>query len=160
MQSPFPIYIAANTPVGRQRVGRLGDGLIVAGLSPEQARRAWTEVKETAVACGGDASLLSLHVQAWLTFGTSQRDAEKRALSSQHLRRTTVESRRTDEDVLANYRASNLLGTPVEIVEQIKSFQAIGASHLGIVFVVDTMDELMADMEVFAAEVMQAFKTQ
>lgn len=61
---------------------------------------------------------------------------------------------------MANYRASNLLGTPVEIVEQIKSFQAIGASHLGIVFVVDTMDELMADMEVFAAEVMQAFKTQ
>ena len=39
--------------------------------------------------------------------------------------------RKFPTDVLARYRAGDLLGTPSEIVEQIKGFQATGTSHLG-----------------------------
>lgn len=156
-QHPFPIYVTAHASAGLERVGRLGDGLIVAARSPEQTRREWTEVRRTAEANGRDASLLSLHVQTWLAFGDSARDAEQRVLSSQHFRRMAAGDRRTDEDLLAEYRAGNLLGTPADVVDQIKAFQGTGVSHLGIVFLVDTMDELLADMEVFAGKVMPEF---
>ncbi len=156
-QAPFPVYLAAHKPVGLQRVGRLADGLILAGLSPERAGRAWDAVKAAAAAHGRDPNGFSLHVQTWLTFGDGQRDAEIRALRSQHLRRMAAETRRSEADILAGYRAGNLLGTPAEIVDQIRAFEAIGATHLGIVFVVDTMEELLHDVDVFARSVMPAF---
>src|SRR5437588_9797504 len=62
-QRPFPIYVSAHASAGLDRVGRLGDGLIVAARSPEQIRRAWAEVRRAAEANGRDATLLSLHVQ-------------------------------------------------------------------------------------------------
>ncbi|SRR5579875_19679 len=156
-QSPLPIYLAAHKPVGLQRAGRLADGLILAGLPPERAGRAWREAKAAAAAHGRDPEQIRLHVQTWLTFGDSRRDAEIRALRSQHLRRTAAETRKPDDEILARYRAGNLLGTPAQIVDQIRAFEAAGATHLGIVFVVDTMDELLHDMDVFARSVMPAF---
>lgn len=153
-QNPFPIYVTAHASAGLERVGRLGDGLIVAARSPEQTRREWAEVRRTAETRGRDTSRLTLHVQTWAALGDSVRDAEQRVLSSQHFHRIAAGNRgRTDDDLLAEYRAGNLLGTPAAVAEQVRAFQATGAAHLGVVFLVDTVDELLANMEVFARKV-------
>jgi probable F420-dependent oxidoreductase len=154
VQRPFPIYVTAHASSGLERVGRLGDGLIVAARTPEQVRREWAEVQRAAEACGRDPRELTLHVQTWLALGGSTREAEERALRSQHFRRmAAVGARQTDAQRLADYRAGNLLGTPADVVEQARAFAAAGASHLGIIFLVYTMDELLADMELFARKV-------
>lgn len=155
-QRPFPIYVTAHASSGLERAGRLGDGLIVAARSPQQTRREWAEVRQAAEAHGRDPRALSLHVQTWLAFGDTTRKAEERVLRSQHFRRMAADGRRTDDELLAEYRAGNLLGTPAAVAEQVRAFQAAGASHLGIILLADTMDELLADMEVFARKVVPA----
>ena len=158
-QNPFPIYMTAHAPAALERVGRLGDGLIAASRTPEHTRREWETVRKAAEANGRDPNLLSLHIQTWLAFGHSQADAEQRVMGSQHFRRMAADGRgRTNEEVLAEFRIGNLFGTPATIVDQIKAFQSTGASHLGVVFVVNTMDELLADMELFATTVMPEFE--
>jgi probable F420-dependent oxidoreductase len=157
-QDPFPIYVSAHSQAGLERVGRLGDGLIIGARSPEQTRREWAAVREGAAAHGRDASRLSLHVQTWLALGESDREAEQRVLGSQHFRRIAATTQRPDDAILAEYRAGNLLGTPAAVAGQIQAFQGAGASHLGIVFLVDTMDQLFADMEAFASKVMPALQ--
>jgi alkanesulfonate monooxygenase SsuD/methylene tetrahydromethanopterin reductase-like flavin-dependent oxidoreductase (luciferase family) len=156
-QRPFPIYVTAHASSGLERVGRLGDGLIVAARSPDQTRREWAEARRAAEVHGRDPEALSLHVQTWLAFGDSTREAEERVLRSQHFRRMAAgDRRRTDEERLSEYRAGNLLGTPAAVAEQVKAFRAAGASHLGIILLADSMDELLADMEVFARKVVPA----
>lgn len=153
-QHPFPIYVTAHAQSGLERVGRLGDGLIVAARSPQQTRREWAKVREAAEAHGRNSGALTLHVQTWLAFGATMRDAERRVLRSQHVRRMAAEGRgRTEQELLADYRAGNLLGTPADVAEQVEAFQAAGASHLGIIFLVESMDGLLADMELFSREV-------
>jgi len=153
-QRPFPIYVTAHASSGLERVGRLGDGLIVAARSPDQTRREWAAVRRAAEAHGRDPGALSLHVQTWLAFGETAREAEERVLRSQHFRRMAAGDRqRTDEERLAEYHAGNLLGTPAAVAAQVKAFRAVGASHLGIILLADSMDELLADMEVFARKV-------
>jgi alkanesulfonate monooxygenase SsuD/methylene tetrahydromethanopterin reductase-like flavin-dependent oxidoreductase (luciferase family) len=158
VQDPFPIYVSAHSQTGLERVGRLGDGLIIAARSPEQTRREWAAVREAAAAHSRDSSRLSLHVQTWLALAESDRKAEQRVLGSQHFRRIAAATRRPDDAILADYRAGNLVGTPADVAGQIRAFQSAGASHLGIVFLVDTMDQLFADMEVFASKVMPALR--
>lgn len=156
-QRPFPIYVTAHASSGLERVGRLGDGLIVAARTPDQTRREWAEVRRAAEAHGRDAGALSLHVQTWLAFGDTTREAEERVLRSQHFRRMAAGNRgRSDAERLADFRAGNLLGTPAEVAGQVAAFRAAGASHLGIILLVDTMEELLAHMEVFAEKVVPA----
>jgi probable F420-dependent oxidoreductase len=154
-QCPFPIYVTAHASSGLERVGRLGDGLILAARSPDQTRREWAEVRQAAEANGRDPQALTLHVQTWLAFGDTTRDAEQRVVRSQHFRQMAAlrPGGRTETDLLDEYRAGNLLGTPADVAAQVQAFQAAGASHLGIIFLVDSMDELLADMELFAREV-------
>ena len=153
-QRPFPIYVTAHASSGLERAGRLGDGLIVAARSPEQTRREWAEVRRAAEAHGRDPRTLSLHVQTWLALGETMEDAEERVVRSQHFRRMSAAAPgRTEADLLAEYRAGNLLGPPAAVAEQVQAFQAAGASHLGVIFLVDTMDELLTDMEAFARRV-------
>lgn len=157
-QDPFPVYVSAHSEAGLERVGRLGDGLIIAARSPEQTRREWAAVRDGAASHGRDASRLSLHVQTWLALGESEREAEQRVLASQHFRRIAAATRRPDDAILAEYRAGNLLGTAPAVAGQIRAFHDAGASHLGIIFLVETMDQLFADMEVFATKVMPALR--
>jgi len=153
-QRPFPIYVTAHASSGLERVGRLGDGLIVAARTPDQTRREWAEVQRAAEAAGRDPRGLSLHVQTWLALGASAREAEDRAQRSQHFRRmAAVDPWRTDAERLAEFRGGNLLGTPAAVVEQARAFRAAGASHLGLIFLVDSTEELLADMELFARQV-------
>lgn len=154
VQDPFPIFLSAHSASALERVGRLGDGLIIAARTPDQTRHEWAEVRKAAQAAGRDPERLSLHVQTWLVFGDTEREAEKRLLDSQHFRRMAAQTKRPDDELLATYRAGNLLGTPETVAQQVRAFQRTGASHLGIIFVVDTMNELLAEIEMFAKKVM------
>lgn len=58
--------------------------------------------------------------------------------------------------MLARYRAANLVGAPEDVVAQLRPFAEAGVDHLGVVFLGQTLEELLADMALFARAVMPA----
>jgi probable F420-dependent oxidoreductase len=157
-QSPFPILVSAHESVGLRRTGRLGDGLIVAALAEDRIAPVRQEIETAARESGRDPARIGLHFQIWLSFGTSQAEAEAKLGRSQHFRRlVALHPERSEAAVLAQYRAGNLLGSPEEVIVQLGRFERAGVSHMGIVFLGTSMEELVVDMELFAARVMPAF---
>lgn len=158
MQDPFPIHISAHSATALRRAGRMADGLIVAGFRPAQIAEAKREVAAGATESGRDAASLDLHVQLWLSFGRDQVEAEAKLRGSQHFRRLVANHpERSEAAVLADFRAGNLFGTPDHVTDQLRVFERAGATHVGIVFLGQTTDELLSDMSLFAERVMPAF---
>jgi probable F420-dependent oxidoreductase len=157
-QKPFPIYVSAHGDVSLKRAGRLGDGLIVAALSTEEIVHARQVMGEGAREAGRNPDDISFHFQIWCSFGEDTAAAEEKLKRSQHFRRARARDRHlTDEQQLQKYRDGNLFGNPDDVISQLRVFEQAGVSHIGVVFLGDTMDELLADMQLFAERVMPAF---
>ncbi|MDQ3811575.1 MAG: hypothetical protein M3336_14935, partial [Chloroflexota bacterium] len=77
---------------------------------------------------------------------------------SQHFKRLVArDPTRPESAVVEEFRAGNLLGSPDRLVEGLRAFQAAGAQHVGLIFLGQTVDELLEDMAVFSKNVMPAF---
>ena len=63
----------------------------------------------------------------------------------------------SEQAVLARFRAGGFFGTPDDVIEQVRAYERAGVAHLGIIPVGDSMDDLQADMELFAERVLPAF---
>lgn len=158
-QRPMPILINAHGQAPLQRVGALGDGWVVAGLSPQRIAQARAVVDAAARHAGRDPRSIDLHLQVWLSLDPDTRAAEEKLLRSQHFRRImTLEPTLSVAQHLERYRESNLLGDPAAVVRQIEHLvETTGTTHIGVVFLGNTVGELVVDMELFAKEVMPAF---
>jgi alkanesulfonate monooxygenase SsuD/methylene tetrahydromethanopterin reductase-like flavin-dependent oxidoreductase (luciferase family) len=108
---------------------------------------------------GRDPRSIGTHFQIWLTFGKDREMAIAKLKRSQHWRRTMAMARdSSEEEQLGRYAAGNLLGSPVEVIDQIRTLeQQAGVEHMGIVMLGESLAELMEDMQLFAHEVMPAF---
>jgi probable F420-dependent oxidoreductase len=158
VQRPFPLYVSAHAPASLRRTGRLADGLIVAALAPDRIAEARRDLALGAEEAKRDPARLRLNFQIWLSFGKDRGEAEAKLRRSQHFRRlVAVDPARSEEAVLARYKAGNLFGAPDDVIEQLRVFERAGVEHMGIVFLGETMDELLADMELFAERVAPAF---
>jgi alkanesulfonate monooxygenase SsuD/methylene tetrahydromethanopterin reductase-like flavin-dependent oxidoreductase (luciferase family) len=61
---------------------------------------------------------------------------------------------------MRQFTAGNLLGTPDEVIQQIRSFQQrTTVDHMGVVMLGENTRELLEDMQLFARDVMPAFAT-
>ena len=159
IQRPFPILLAASGPAGLRRVARLADGWIAAAGTGGALAAARAQLDAALVEQGRDPSTVEMHYQTWLSFGRDQAEAEARLRRSQHFRRILVHQPDLSEaSGLEHYRRGNLLGTPDEVIEQIRAFERAGVGHLGVIMIGESMDELVADMELFAERVLPAFR--
>jgi probable F420-dependent oxidoreductase len=158
-QRPFPILLNAHADVGLERVGVSGDGWIVAGLPVDRTAEARAVVDAAARKVGRDPKSIPLHLQIWLSFGTNRESAIEKLKRSQHWRRiTAIRSELSEGEHLRQFAAGNLLGTPDEVVEQIRRLQALTrVEHVGVVMLGENTRELLEDMQLFAREVMPAF---
>lgn len=159
MQQPLPILLNAHGDAPLERVGRIGDGWVVAGLAPERVAQARTIVDEAARRAGRDPQSIDLHLQVWLSLGTDGTAAETRLRNSQHFRRVmALDASLSAEQHVQRYRESNLIGDPAMVVKQIRALvETTGVAHLGVVFLGNTTGELLADMELFGRDVLPAF---
>src|SRR5262249_2562615 len=103
---------------------------------------------------------IETHMQTWLAFGRDRAEAEARLKRSQHFRRTFSHQPQLGEAAaVEQYARGNLLGPPDAVIEQLRAFERAGVSHLGVVMIGDSMDDLLADMELFAERVLPAFRS-
>ncbi len=159
MQQPLPILLNAHGDAPLERVGTIGDGWVVAGLAPQRVVQARTIVDAAARRAGRDPKSIDLHLQVWLSLGTDSAAAEARLRESQHFRRVmALDPNLSADQHIQRYRESNLIGDPATVVAQIRALvETTRAAHLGIVFLGNATDELLADIELFGREVMPAF---
>lgn len=158
LQRPFPILLSANGPAGLRRTARFATHWVAAGSSPAAMLAARARLDAALVDQGRDPATVETHMQTWLCFGRDRAEAEARLRRSQHFRRTLHHQPGADEAVaVEQFRQGNLLGPPEEVTEQLRAFEAAGVSHLGVVIVGESMDELLADMALFAERVLPAF---
>jgi alkanesulfonate monooxygenase SsuD/methylene tetrahydromethanopterin reductase-like flavin-dependent oxidoreductase (luciferase family) len=158
-QQPFPILLNAHADAALERVGSIGDGWIVAGLPVDRTAQARTVVDAAARRAGRDPAAIPLHFQIWLSFGRDRDAAIDKLERSQHWRRTlALRGDLSEDEQRQRFAAGNLLGTPDEVIQQIRSFeQRTRVDHMGVVMLGETTRELIEDMELFAREVMPAF---
>jgi probable F420-dependent oxidoreductase len=158
-QQPFPILLNAHADVALERVGATADGWIVAGLRADRTAEARGVVDAAARKAGRDPTTIPLHFQVWLSFGRDREAAVEKLKRSQHWRRTVaVRGDLSEDEHLQRFGASNLLGTPDDVIEQIRALeQRTHVHHLGVVMLGEDTRELLEDMHLFAREVMPVF---
>ena len=66
---------------------------------------------------------------------------------------------RSETAAMSRYVAGNLIGSPEEIAEQLRPYEAAGVRHLGLVFLGNDLSELLEDVEQFATEVVPHFRS-
>jgi alkanesulfonate monooxygenase SsuD/methylene tetrahydromethanopterin reductase-like flavin-dependent oxidoreductase (luciferase family) len=108
---------------------------------------------------GRDPASILLHYQVWLSLGTDRQSAIQKLQRSQHLRRTlAVRPDLSEHEHVERFVAGNLLGSPTEVIQQIRFLQQrTRADHMGVVMLGENTRELVDDMQLFAREVMPAF---
>ncbi|HEY1298676.1 MAG TPA: LLM class flavin-dependent oxidoreductase [Chloroflexota bacterium] len=160
-QQPFPMLLNAHADVALERVGALADGWLVAGLPLEGTAEARGVVDAAARRAGRDPQSIGLHFQTWLSFGKDRDAALAKLKRSQHWRRTLALRPHLGESAhLQQFAMGNLLGTPNEVIQQIRSLEdRTRLEHLGVVMLGDNTRELIEDMHLFAREVMPAFSS-
>jgi alkanesulfonate monooxygenase SsuD/methylene tetrahydromethanopterin reductase-like flavin-dependent oxidoreductase (luciferase family) len=158
LQRPFPLLASGWGDVALRRIAELADGWIAAAEGPDVIAECRTILDRSLLAAGRDPARFETHNQIWLCTGTNRADAEERLRRSQHFRRMLAHASDHSESVaLEHYVKGNLLGTPLDVIDQIRGYEQAGVTHLGIIPIGDTMDDLRSDLELLAAEVLPAF---
>ncbi len=87
--------------------------------------------------------------------GKSHEDAVERFRQSQMYNHLVSLSKSTLKDQVGmKHEETNLIGTPDEIIEKARKFEAAGVKHLcGLYFCADDVQELLDQMSIFAQEV-------
>jgi probable F420-dependent oxidoreductase len=159
VQQPLPIFSCGNAAATMQRAVTYCDGWMPGGL-PRLALAAGIERVRALAASQGRAGRFPVLPQLAACLGTSQAAAEEtfaRSQAHEHLvslRRSTM--RNID---MTSFISENLIGTPEEVIRRLRLLREAGADGIsGIFFAVNTVPEYLAQMRLFATEVMPALK--
>ncbi len=155
-QHPLPIYFGGNNPNAASRTARFGQGWMPAPMPAELLTRMVHEMREEADKLGRNGNDLAVGPQFVCYVGKTHEAAVERFCRSQlyehllSLRASTLKDQ-VDMDLIK----ANLVGSPNEVIEKIKQYQAAGVTHIcGTYYCADTVDELKDQMAFFAEEVM------
>ncbi len=137
VQKPHPpIWIGGHTKAAIRRAARLGDGWHPiglrppAGLHPEEFAKAAADLRLQAEAAGRDPKAITLSFRAPLKF----------------------------TDGASSGTRAPLIGSRDQIIEDIRTYQRLGVSHLIFDFAGPSVDALLEQLHRFAEEVRPAIK--
>lgn len=158
-QQPFPIFSGGNAEGSIRRAAELCQGWIPAGIGPEQIAAGRERLFRYAEQAGRDPHAISIAPQLVVSIGrTSEqaRDAFARSQLYEHLvslQQSTLKG--VDTSV---YEAINLIGAPDALRRRVERYAEAGVDHLaGLLFIGDTVDEMLDQLRLFAQTVVAAF---
>ncbi len=158
-QQPLPIFSAGNAEGSIRRAAELCEGWLPAGIGPDEIAVGRAKLVEYATRAGRDPNSISIAPQLVVSIGRTQEQARETFLRSQLYEHLVSLQQSTLKDVdTSTYEAVNLIGTPDEICRRVERFAQAGADHLsGLLFVGNTIDEMMEQVRLFAATVVATF---
>jgi probable F420-dependent oxidoreductase len=159
VQSPLPIYSGGNVEGSLQRAGELCDGWLPAKIGPERIRAGREKVAAYARAAGRDPSQITTALQSVVCIGdTKEQVRERFERSAFDLFRTSLRTTMTKGVDLDAYFDANLIGTPDEVCAKVQAYEDAGVEHFcASLFVGNTVDEMLEQMDLFARHVVAAF---
>jgi probable F420-dependent oxidoreductase len=159
LQDPLPIYSSGNAEGSIRRAARCCQGWLPAGVGPDRIREGRARLERYAREAGRDPSTIAVAPQLTVCLGVSAEEARARFERSQlyHHLLSLQQSTLRGVDV-ATYVAANLVGTPDQVRAKVAAYREAGASHLcGLLFVGNTVDEMLEQVRLFARHVLPEF---
>jgi probable F420-dependent oxidoreductase len=155
-QPRIPIYIGGNNANNIRRTVAWGDGWLPAGMHVDRVREGATALKEMAEKAGRDPSTIEVCPQFIVHIGKTRAAAVERFRQTQmnkhliSLQKSTLKGQGS-----AAHEDINLIGTASEVVDKAIAFREVGVTHLlGLYFAVNSVEELLDQMQMFAEQVM------
>ncbi|MFZ3351208.1 MAG: TIGR03619 family F420-dependent LLM class oxidoreductase [Xanthobacteraceae bacterium] len=154
-QTRLPIYFGGNNKAHLQRTAESGDGWIPAALPHETLRRMVAELKEMTEEAGRKFSDLQIAPQYIVHVGRDHDKAIARFRQSQmfkhleSLKKSTLKGQAS-----LNFEDINLVGGIDAVISRGAALREAGVTHfLGLFFAVNSVSELLDQMQFFAEEV-------
>ncbi|MGX1308157.1 putative F420-dependent oxidoreductase [Amorphus suaedae] len=156
LQEKLPIYFGGNNKNHLRRVAEHADGWIPAGMEVGKLAAAVKQLREFVAEEGRDPSKIAVAPQFVCHIGKTHEEAVERFRQSQMHKHLVSLSKSTLMDQGAvSHEEINLVGTADEVVEKAKALEAAGVTHLlGLYFAVNTVEELLEQMQAFSEGVM------
>jgi len=160
IQKPFPIYIGGNSEKGMERAAKYGTGWIPACLSPQAIKDRLTRMVSYLEKEGRSLSEIEVAPQIFGRLGRNKEEATRDLQNSElHKHLVSLKASTLKDDSIETLDDFNLIGTPDDVVEKVKSYEEAGVTHItGICFAVKTVEEFEEQMKLFAENVIPAFK--
>jgi probable F420-dependent oxidoreductase len=156
VQSPLPIYIGGNAGEVLERTAQKGHGWLPGALPIAALRSGTDRLRERAVELGRDPDAIDIAPQYMCCIGKTREEALTRFRASRmYVHMKSLSGSTLSGHGLPDVEDANLIGSPADIVEQIGTLRANGATSLAAMsFISETVSEMADDMQWFAEEVM------
>ncbi|HTW51478.1 MAG TPA: TIGR03619 family F420-dependent LLM class oxidoreductase [Stellaceae bacterium] len=154
-QEHLPIYFGGNSDRHLRRVAECADGWIPAAMEPDRLRRLLAQLTDLTRQAGRDPDRIAVAPQFVVHVGRTQEAAIARFHQTQMYKHLMSLRQSTLKQQTAPMEDLNLIGGVDVVVEKALRLREAGVTHLlGLYFAVDTVAELMDQMQLFAEEVM------
>tara|TARA_Y100000590_G_scaffold391438_1_gene468053 strand:- start:9447 stop:10457 length:1011 start_codon:yes stop_codon:yes gene_type:complete len=156
IQDPLPILSGGNSLGARQRAGRFCDGWLPACLTPGEYRDGVAEISRAAELNSRTLGDFENAIQVAVSVDSTHEAAVSRFRSSQvHAHLHSLSSSTLKGKLDTGLEDRNLVGTPEEVREKISQYSDAGVdTFAGLLFAVNTVEETLESMAMFAEEVM------
>jgi len=156
VQSPLPILSGGNSLGARRRAGRHCNGWLPACLTPDEYQDGLAEITSEAELNSRTLDNFENALQLAVSIASTHEAAVRRFRSSQvHAHLHSLSSSTLKGKLDGDLEGRNLVGTPDEIREKISIYSDAGVdTFAGLLFAVDTVEETLDSMAMFAEEVM------
>jgi probable F420-dependent oxidoreductase len=146
-----PIWVGGWTDHAAVRAGKFGEGWIPGWLSPSEMARGRDIMLETAADNGRDGEAITIAVEKLSTIARSRDEALEKALPTV---RTSTNSYERDVDNIQFALDRHIFGSVEDVRRRVDEFVEAGVRHFELKIVYPTMDDLYAQMELWAEEIL------
>lgn len=150
-----PVWVGGWTDHAARRTGRLGDGWVPGWLSPSEMARGAQVVRDSAVEHGRDPDAITIAVEKLTVIDRDHDAAMARAIPTVTTSSTTYE-RDVDEIQFALDR--HIFGSVEDVSRRVAEFVDAGVTHFELKFIYPTIEELLAQMELWAQEILPQYR--
>ena len=156
LQKPHPpMWVGGWTDHAAIRTAKYGDGWIPGWLSPPEMARGAKLLRETATEHGRDPGAITIAVEKLAAIATTREAALERAMPTVKTSSNTYER---DVDDMQFALDRHIFGSVDDVRRRVSEFVDAGVLHFELKFVYPTIDDLLAQMELWAAEIIPAYR--
>jgi probable F420-dependent oxidoreductase len=151
LQTPFPIVMAGGAEQVVERIGRLANGWIDTYWPPAGMRARIAQLRASAERAGRGGERIEIMRSFYCSIAATDEQAARQRLESVPDGRPTGRANDDEREFL-------LVGAPETIVRQLRRYDGVGITEINVAFYHQDVETALAQIELFAREVIPAFR--
>ncbi|HEX7229973.1 MAG TPA: TIGR03619 family F420-dependent LLM class oxidoreductase [Candidatus Binatia bacterium] len=155
LQKPHPpLWVGGWTEAAMKRAAALGDGWLPAWLLPADIGKRFRQLRESAERQGRDPEKIHLGIEVYGCIDEDPAKARREGFGTLAIGQSTFERFMTVEQLTE----VSLIGSPEEIRRRVQAYSDAGVSHFEIKFIYPTLSRHSEMLQLFASEILPAFR--